>query len=111
MTVSSEYERYVELMNDLFAELKMSKGLDLELHPFWPKIILDQRSNNIGYKVHQINDQADRIMSLAVNPLLFDCLADGSKQLSSIAKGRITQAFTTFWSAGNTDRHVFVEIL
>ena len=43
----------VEAMKDLLGETNAELTLNLELHPFWPPVILDANTLDVGYKLHQ----------------------------------------------------------
>ncbi|MBI1749461.1 MAG: hypothetical protein HY234_07875 [Acidobacteria bacterium] len=111
MTVSTGSESYIAAVNDLFVRLKNSTGLDLELHPAWPPVILDQRSLNLGFKVHRRQDEGGRVVSLVIHPLKFDCLSDGTKRVKPTAEHEIGEAFGRFWSDEDGRIHTLVEIL
>jgi hypothetical protein len=66
----------VEAMKDVLAEVTAERGLAVELHSFWPPVILDANTLDVGYKLHQKRTKPDRIMSLIVDPFNFG--TDGS---------------------------------
>jgi hypothetical protein len=95
----------VQAMNKVLAEINVTLGLDLELHPFWSYPILDQNTINHGYKLHQRKANPDRIMSVVVWPLDFD--DDG--RLDPVTLRKLTAATRKFWDGKTTDSHLFVD--
>jgi hypothetical protein len=61
------YDSYNSAIKRLVDEINASKGLDLELDPFWLYPIVDPRNACLGYKVHRSNGEDIRILSLAVD--------------------------------------------
>ena len=96
----------VEAIKGLLAEMNAERSLALELHPFWPPVILDANTLDIGYKLHQKRAKPNRVMSLIVDPFNFN--ADGD--FTTAAKKRIKAAITDFWDGKRTDQHAVVRI-
>ena len=97
---------HVEAINELLAEVNRQHGLAVELHPFWPPVILDTNTIDIGYKLHQKRAKPDRIMSLIVDPFNFE--PGGS--IIAAAKKRITAEILAFWDGRRADEHAVVRI-
>jgi len=95
----------VRTMDLFLAEINATHNLDIERHPSWSPIILDAKTVNIGYKLHQKRANPDRIMSLVVFPLDFE--KDG--QITSATRNRITAEIENFWDGECSDRHKFVD--
>lgn len=96
----------VEAMNDVLAELNEEQNLTLELHPFWPPIILDANTLDLGFKIHQKRAQQDRIMSLIVDPLSFE--SDG--RFHPAARNQIKMAIMDFWDGKQNEQHLVVRV-
>jgi hypothetical protein len=96
----------VHAMDSLLAAINATHRLDIERHPSWSPIILDAKSDNIGYKLHQKLANPDRIMSLVVSPQVFE--QDG--QIALATRNRITEEIEKFWDGKCGDRHKFVSI-
>jgi hypothetical protein len=98
----------VEAMDTLISDINASHNLNLELHPFWPKVILDANTLDVGFKIHRRGADPDRIMSLIIDPFNFADVADGD--FLPYAKGQMMEAFLEFWGERNTERHKVVRI-
>lgn len=104
------YAHCTSAVETLLKEMNASKGLDLEIDPAWNCPILDAHDINVGYKIHRKTGQT-RIMSLAVNTFSgFEQLPDGKMGLTAPAKEQIVEAVEKFWSKGNTEQHVAIDI-
>lgn len=96
----------VEVMKHLLAEVNAEGNLAIELHPFWPPVILDANTLDVGYKLHQKGAKPDRIMSLIVDPFNFTKGGHFAKG----ARIRIKEAIADFWDGQRTDQHSVVRI-
>jgi hypothetical protein len=96
-----------EAMKSFLAKVNAEGNLATELHPFWPQVILDANTLDVGYKLHQKGAQPDRIMSLIVEPLNFT----KNGYLGTSAQTRIKEAILEFWDGRRTDPHAVVRIV
>ncbi|MFZ0590238.1 MAG: hypothetical protein WAM39_07130 [Bryobacteraceae bacterium] len=95
----------IQAMKTLLAEINSDLNLDIELHPSWSYPILDPKTANLGYKLHQKRANPDRIMSLVVWPLDFEL----SGRINPATKERIKAAIQRFWDGKTTEPHRFVD--
>jgi hypothetical protein len=105
------YEGYTAAIQDLLKEVNGSKGLDLELDPFWSYPILDARNTSLGYKVRSRASMYEGILSLAVDTLGgFTRSRDGHIGLTPTAKEQIVKGIKSFWGDGNAEKHTFIDV-
>jgi len=96
----------VEAINEVLNGVNEAQNLNLELHPFWPRVILDANTIDVGYKVHQKGAKPDRVMSLIVDP--FNFAVNGA--ITPSARSYIKAAIVEFWCGNRTDLHTAVRI-
>jgi hypothetical protein len=104
-------------IKNVLAEANALMGYELELVPDRPDHeypIRGQAPNRLGYRFHLTNDPDNRKMSLvvvlAVDDKPFVQLPDGTPTLSSDAKDRLFPAIDSCFSAGNSEKHTYIEL-
>ena len=104
------YEQYTAAIQGVLDEANASLNLDLEFDPAWTIAKTDASNIDVAYKIHRRTGPT-RTMSLAVNTFFaFDSSTDGRIFLKPEAKAKIIEKIKTFWTSGNTDRHVAVSV-
>jgi hypothetical protein len=98
-------------IENVLAEASALVGHELELVPRehgYP--IPGQAGHVLGYKFRRKNDSHTHIMSLTVDDQEFVQLADGRPTLNPKAKNRLFDAIKSFFSAGNSEMHTYIEV-
>jgi hypothetical protein len=104
------YEQYTDAIQGILDELNAALNLDLEFDPAWTVAKDDAWNIDVSYKIHR-RAGPSRIMSLSVNTFFaFDSTTNGCTFLRPEAKAQIIGEIKTFWTEGNSEKHVAVSV-
>ena len=96
-------------INNVLAEANALMGYELELVP-GHEYPIEANNCRLGYQFHRKDDPDNRIMSFAVDDEEFVQLPDGRPTLNSQAKDRLFTGIESFFSAGNSAKHTYIEV-
>lgn len=103
-----QQKQYVQAVRDFLTEINAERNLGLELHPFFPEIILEATSIDLGFKIRSTNEPT-RVMSLVVAPWSFEA-KDGKQRLTKRAMSEIDDHMSLFWNGTNVQHHIPVKV-